>query len=148
MEIVDALGLEIGDVAAFGSIQRLQPEIIDSILTSRIDDRSAVYTEAQNSKSRTFKIEDLRILPGFCGHNRQFLFVLARVLQSGERRESAIWRQVEQTVDGKVRDVLRSSAVKRHACEFGLIPVLDVVDPSIIGRALRMSLVSAVSDLR
>src|SRR5215469_17801405 len=69
------------------------------------------------------------------------------MLQGGERRKLSVRRQVKQTVDGKIRNRLRSSALNWYTRQLCLVAVCDVVHPSIVGRTFRVPIVGSRCEL-
>ena len=102
MEIVDALGGEISDLLSLRAVERLQPEIIDSIVARRIDHRFAVMAkaykpEAQPLEIQLFRLSRLRV------HQYQCVFVSQRVFERGECSPFSIGRNIKLAIaDGEV----------------------------------------------
>src|ERR1700728_1090629 len=135
MKVVNPFGSEIRNLLAFRAVDGLQPEVVDAVAASRIDDGFPVVSKAQESKQRALEFHQLR-LSGIGGNQRYLLLVLAGVFERGKCGELAVGRNVDAAVGNRqIRYYLRRSAVDRDACQLPLVPLLDVVHPAAIGRA-------------
>jgi hypothetical protein len=65
--VADVLGSEIGYLLSGGTVERLEPEVVDVMVADGIDDGFAIGTEADRSRRRTLEIEKLGGLLGVEG---------------------------------------------------------------------------------
>ena len=65
--VADVLGSEIGYLLSGGTVERLEPEVVDVMLADGIYDGFAIGTKADRSRRRTLEIEKLGGLLGVEG---------------------------------------------------------------------------------
>ncbi len=99
-------GSEISNLPALGAVQRLQPQVVHTIVADGIDDSLSVACEPQQPESRTLEFHQLCRLAARHIQKREHFPVLAGMLQRGKRGDLAIGREVKDAGNGQVREDL------------------------------------------